>query len=161
MRTLFRLIADIFSRMLGIDEEAEKADMHLSTRALGLALSSFLATFVLVAMYISTKEWFYLVLGAGFLIIFIGILLCYKNQRIYIISDEEFIYSTMFGKKKTYRFEQIIALRKNRDSLTLFVGGDKVHIESSAVLSDRLKKLIIQEFQKKENEEANEKGDEL
>jgi hypothetical protein len=161
MRTLFRLIADIFSRMLGIDEEAEKADMHLSTRALGLALSSFLATFVLVARYISTKEWFYLVLGAGFLIIFIGILLCYKNQRIYIISDEEFIYSTMFGKKKTYRFEQIIALRKNRDSLTLFVGGDKVHIESSAVLSDRLKKLIIQEFQKKENEEANEKGDEL
>ena len=156
MRTLFRLIADIFSRLLGIDEEAEKADMHLSTRALGLALSAFVAFFVLIARYITTDEWFYIVLGIIFLFIFIGILLCYKNQRIYIISDEEFVYSTMFGKKKTYRFDQIIALRKNHDSLTLFVGDGKVHIESSAVMSDRLKKLIIQEFQKKENQEGDE-----
>ena len=104
MRTLFRLIADIFSRLLGIDEEAEKADMHLSTRALGLALSAFVAFFVLIARYITTDEWFYIVLGVGFLLIFLGILLCYKNQRIYVISDEEFIYSTMFGNKKTYRF---------------------------------------------------------
>ena len=123
---------------------------------LGLGLSALVAFFVLIARYITTDEWFYIVLGIIFLFIFIGILLCSKNQRIYIISDEEFVYSTMFGKKKTYRFDQIIALRKNHDSLTLFVGDGKVHIESSAVMSDRLKKLIIQEFQKKENQEGDE-----
>ena len=158
MRTLLRFIAEIFSRLLGIDEEAEKADMHLPTRMLGLGLSALVAFFVLIARYITTDEWFYIVLGIFFLFIFIGILLCYKNQRIYIISDEEFVYSTMFGKKKTYRFDQIIALRKNHDSLTLFVGGGKVHIESSAVMSDRLKKLIIQEFEKKSLERNEETG---
>ncbi len=158
MIALFRLIADVFSRLLGIDEEAEKADMHLSTKTLGLGLSALLAVFVLIARYITTSEWFYLVLGGGFLLIFIGILLCYKNQRIYIISDEEFVYSTMFGKKKTYRFDQIIALRKNHDSLTLFVGDGKVHIESSAVMSERLKGLIIHEFEKKSLERNEETG---
>ncbi len=155
MGTIFRAIAAVIARLLGVDEDAEKADMHLSNRALGLALSAFLAVFVLVARYIITKEWFYLILAAAFLFVFLGILLCYKNQRIYVISDEEFSYTTFLGNKKIYRFDEITALRKNRDSLTLFVGGGKVHIESSAVMSDRLKKLIINSFEKKEEGENN------
>ena len=148
MRTLFRLIAALFTRMLGVDEEAERADMHLSNHALGLALAAILAVFLLIARYISTSQWFNLVFAAAFLLIAIGILLCYKNQRIYVISDEKFVYSTMFGRKKIYRFDQITAIRKNRDSLTLIVGDGKVNIESSAVMSERLRRLIIREFEK-------------
>ena len=148
MRTLFRLIAALFTRMLGVDEEAERADMHLSNHALGLALAAILAVFLLIARYISTDQWFNLIFAAAFLLAAIGILLCYKNQRIYVISDEEFVYSTMFGRRKNYRFDQITAIRKNRDSLTLFVGDGKVHIESSAVMSERLRQLIIREFEK-------------
>ena len=158
MGVIFRAIAAVFTKFLGVDEEAQKADMHLSTRSLGLGLASLLAVFVLIARYISTAEWLYLVLATAFLFIFIGILLCYRNQRIYIISDEEFVYTTMFGRRKNYRFDQIIALRRNRDSLTLFVGDGKVHIESSAIMSDRLKALIIQQFNKKESE-TNDKGE--
>ena len=69
-----------------------------------------------------------------------------------MLSDEEFQYSTFLGNKKIYRFDQITALRKNRDSLTLFLGKNKVHIESSAVMSDRLKALIIEQFKKHEGE---------
>lgn len=152
MKTIFRLIAALITRLLGVDEEAERADMHLSNHSLGLAGASFIYVFVLVAIYINTKEWFYLVLGGVFLLCFIGILLCYKNQRIYVLSDEEFQYSTFLGNKKIYRFDQITALRKNRDSLTLFLGKNKVHIESSAVMSDRLKALIIEQFKKHEGE---------
>ena len=153
MRTIFRLIAGLVTRLLGVDGEAERADMHLSNHHLGLAAAAFLAVFVLVARYIYTKEWFYLVLGVAFLLCCIGILLCYRNQRIYVLSDEEFQYSTFLGNKKIYRFDEITALRKNRDSLTLFLGKNKVHIEARAVLSDRLKTLIIEQFKKHEGEE--------
>ena len=153
MRTLLRLIAGLITRLLGVDEEAERADMHLSNHALGLAGAALLAVFILVARYIYTKEWFYLVLGVAFLLCCIGILLCYRNQRIYVLSDEEFQYSTFFGNKKIYRFDEITALRKNRDSLTLFLGKSKVHIESSAVMSDKLRALIIEQFKKQDAKE--------
>lgn len=153
MRTLLRLIAGLITRMLGVDEEAERADMHLSNHALGLAGAALLAVFILVARYIYTKEWFYLVLGGAFLLCCIGILLCYRNQRIYLLSDEEFQYSTFLGNKKIYRFDEITALRKNRDSLTLFLGKSKVHIESSAVMSDKLRALIIEQFKKQDAKE--------
>ena len=65
-------------------------------------------------------------------------LLCWKNQTIHVISDTQFTYTTMFGNTTTYSFADIQGLRKNQDSMTLFVAGKKVHIESMAVLSDRL-----------------------
>ena len=153
MRTLLRLIAGFITRLLGVDDEAERADMHLSNHHLGLAGTSFLAVFILIARYIYTGEWFYIVLGVVFLLCCIGILLCYRNQRIYILSDEEFQYSTFLGNKKIYRFDEITALRKNKDSLTLFLGKSKVHTEANAVLSDRLKALIIEQFKRQEGEE--------
>ena len=75
-------------------------------------------------------------------------LLCWKNQTIHVLSDERFTYTTMFGKTKTYAFSDIQGLRRNQDSLTLFVANEKVHIESMAVLSDRLIERINQELKK-------------
>ena len=69
-------------------------------------------------------------------------LLCWKNQTIHVISDEQFTYTTMFGKTFTCNFCDIQGLRKNQDSMTLFVAGSKVHIESMAILSDLLVNLI-------------------
>ena len=68
----------------------------------------------------------------------VAALLCWRNQSIHIISDEKFTYTTMFGNTRTYSFSDIQGLRRNQDSLTLFVAGEKVHIESMAVLSERL-----------------------
>ena len=159
MRLFLKTIGVLFEKMIGIDEKAREADMHLPGRMLGMALASLLAVFLLIGRYIFVKEIMYLILAAGFLFIFIGITLCYRNQRIYILSEEEFQYSTFLGNKKVYRFDQIKALRKNHDSLTLFVADGKVHIESSAVLSDRLKAKIINSF--KENEESENQNDQV
>lgn len=153
MSVLLKVIAAVITRLLGIDEEAEKADMHLSNRALALSLTSVLAVFILIARFFTTDDWVYLIFAAAFLLIAIFILLCYRNQRIYILSDEEFQYTTFLGNKKIYKFDDITALRKNRDSLTLFVGKNKVHIESSAVLSERLKALIIKQFKKEKSDD--------
>lgn len=67
---------------------------------------------------------------------------------IHVISDKEFTYTTMFGKTKNYRFADIERLRKNKDSMTLFVAGDKLHMESMAILSERLVELINRELKR-------------
>ena len=82
---------------------------------------------------------FLLALGLG-----VALLLCWKNQTIRIISEEQFVYKTMFGREHTYNFADIQGLRPNKDSVTLFVAGEKVHMESMAVLSENLvRKLNI------------------
>ena len=65
-------------------------------------------------------------------------ILCWKNQWVEMLNEQEFVYSTMFGKKSRYLFSQITDLKQNSDSMTLFVGDRKIHIESCAILSERL-----------------------
>ena len=77
--------------------------------------------------------------------------LCWKNQSIRVISDEQFTYTTMFGNTYTYSFSDIQGLRKNQDSLTLFVADKKVHIESMAVISDSLIERINDALMRNEN----------
>lgn len=74
-------------------------------------------------------------------------LLCWKNQTITVLNDEEFEYSTFLGKKIVYRFSDIRLIRKNNDSMTVYVGNGKVHIESMAVLSHRLIELINRQLE--------------
>lgn len=72
------------------------------------------------------------------LILGITAILCWRNQKITILSDETFEYSTFLGKKTVYRFDEIKGIRKNSDSMTMFVGDGKVHIESAAVMTKAL-----------------------
>ena len=48
------------------------------------------------------------------------------------------------------KFSDITGLKRNADSMTLLVGTEKVHIESCAILSERLIKLIDKELSKEE-----------
>ncbi len=60
----------------------------------------------------------------------------------------------MFGQTRTYYFSDITGLRRNSDSMTLFVGNEKVHIESMAVLSERLVNGINEALEKRYKEEV-------
>ena len=88
--------------------------------------------------------------GIGGILLGIVELMCWKNQSIRVVSDEEFEYTTFLGNTHRYAFRDITALRKNKDSLTLFVGKNKVHMESMAVISERLAKLINQALAEKQ-----------
>jgi len=68
----------------------------------------------------------------------ISLFLCWRNQKITVLSDEAFEYSTFLGKKTIYRFCDIKGIRKNNDSMTMFVGDGKVHIESAAIITKEL-----------------------
>ena len=85
-----------------------------------------------------------LFLGVGILCLGVLACLCWNNQKARVISDQEFEYTTFLGKTHRYYFRDITGLRKNSDSMTLYVDGNKVHIESCAILSERFITLINQ-----------------
>ena len=145
----FRIIVKAVEKLLGMAETSEghRADMFLPDRLLALSIvliAGGLASIVLAI--INSVNW---VIGIVIGFIFgTAAFLCWKNQSIHIISDEQFTYTTMFGNTRTYYFSDIRGLRRNSDSMTLFVADDKVHIESMAVLSDRLIDRINTQLEK-------------
>ena len=90
----------------------------------------------------------FIVAAAACAILSVLAFMCWSNQKIIILDDDRFQYITFTGTKKTYRFSEIKSLRRNNDSLTLFVGNGKVHIESAAILSERLIKKINEALEK-------------
>ena len=96
----------------------------------------------LVFLYSSLKKP-YLLIGAVLCLgLGIAAILCWKNQWIEVIDEHTFVYSTMFGKQTKYHTSQIIDLKQNPDSMTLVLDSGKVHIESCAIVSDRLIEMI-------------------
>ena len=135
-----KLIVKIIEKLFGITmgDNEPRADMYLPERLLAMSLIS-LAIGVACAGY-SIIQFTALPIVLAVLFIILGVLafICWKNQSIHIISDEQFTYTTMFGNTRTYAFSDIQGLRNNQDSLTLFVAGEKIHIESMAIISNRL-----------------------
>ena len=135
-----RILVKIVEKILGMTSSDGKprADMYLPERALAMALV-FLAGGTACGIYAAITHAaaaiVFAVLGLG---LGVALLLCWKNQTIRIISEEQFVYKTMFGREHTYNFADIQGLRPNKDSVTLFVAGEKVHMESMAVLSENL-----------------------
>ncbi|MBQ8409225.1 MAG: hypothetical protein IJY39_10230 [Clostridia bacterium] len=115
-----------------------RADMFLPAWLNGFGIFlDIVAVALLVAMFV-TQIW---ALAIGFVIaglLGVAATLCWKNQTIRIIDEETFEYSTFLGKKIQYKFSDIKELRVNPDSMTLFVGNGKVHIEAMVVISQEL-----------------------
>ena len=125
-------------------QDGPRADMYLPGRLLAMAVAFLAAS---GAAYI----WFGTVQGkpvAGavtavlLILLSIAAFMCWKNQKIRIVSDTEFVYTTFLGTENRYRFDDIVGMRKNRDSLTLVMKTGSVHVESMAVLSAELVEKI-------------------
>lgn len=145
-----KILVKIVEKILGMSSsgDAPRADMYLPERLLAMALV-FLVGGIACGVYaiFSPATWAIVCAVLG-VVMGIVALLCWKNQTIHVISDEQFTYTTMFGNTTTYSFADIQGLRKNQDSMTLFVAGKKVHIESMAILSERLVNHINEALQK-------------
>lgn len=135
-----KILVKIIEKLFGMvpDDDQPRADMFLPDRLLAMALV-FLGGGVVCAIIAVFKVAIWAI-ACAVLGIVLGVfaVLCWKNQSIRIISNEQFTYTTMFGNTHTYSFSDIQGLRKNQDSMTLFVANKKVHIESMAIISDRL-----------------------
>jgi hypothetical protein len=145
-----KLLVKIVEKLLGMADRGEepRADMYMPDKLLTMALV-FLSGGTACAIFavLSFAIW---AVVCAFLGVVLGIfaLLCWRNQGIHVISDEQFTYTTMFGNTRTYSFADIQGLRRNQDSLTLFVANEKVHIESMAVISERLAENINKALEK-------------
>jgi hypothetical protein len=139
-----KILVKIVEKILGMTDsgDAPRADMFLPARLLAMALVLLAAGVALAVFTIISFSAGATVAAVICIVLGIFALLCWKNQCIHVISEEQFTYTTMFGNTRTYSFADIQGLRRNQDSLTLFVAGEKVHIESMAVLSQRLVDLI-------------------
>lgn len=149
-----KILVKIVEMFLGSSTSDDNpADMYLPTWLLAfgivlLAIGTALCILFAASIFTSIGALVFgiLCLGGGVLAY-----LCWKNQKIRILSDEEFEYTTFLGSKRNYYFKDIIGLKQNQDSMTLFVGEGKVHMESCAIISDRLANLINAALEKNNN----------
>ena len=145
----FRLLVKLGELILGkaYPDGEQRADMFLPIKLL-----AFSVVLVMAGIALGVYALFSGAMGAAAgaviaLILGIAACLCWKNQKITVLNDDEFAYSSMFAKKTVYRFSDIRMIRRNNDSMTIFVGNGKVHIESMAILSDRLIERINQQLE--------------
>ncbi len=145
-----RLIVKLAELILGdvYSDENPRADMCLPVKVFALALVLLIAGAAAVVYAIVSASVKAILISVLCLVLGVGALLCWKNQTIRILTDDKFEYTTFLGNKKEYRFSDITGKRKNNDSLTLFVGGGKVHIESSALMTEQLKQKLIEALSK-------------
>lgn len=141
-----KILVKIVEKILGVTYSGDepRADMYLPERALAMCLVMLAGGTVFGVFFALGGASWMLFVAIGGILFGIALLLCWKNQSIRVLSDEEFEYTTFLGNKHRYAFRDITALRKNRDSMTLFVGKNKVHMESMAIISERLADLINQ-----------------
>ena len=135
-----KLLVAIVSAVIG--EREKDADMYLPMWLLVFGVILIALCPVLVVLYFVKKLIIFLPLAVAALLLGSLAVACWRNQSIKILSDTEFCYTTFLGNKRVYKFADITALRRNNDSCTLFVAGDKVHIENCAVMSDRLLDML-------------------
>ena len=130
-----------------VDDEP-RADMFLPAWlfVMGLLLCIFgtIVGIVFAVLQIST-----LMIALAVVMVLLGVaaFLCWKNQTIRMLPNDTFEYSTFLGNKIIYRFSDIKGLKKNTDSMTLFVAEGKVHIESIAIVTDRLSDRINKQLE--------------
>ena len=151
-------LTDAVDKILRIDEEDKNADMQHPGRVavFGVAMTFcglFLAIIALASGALSML--FFAIFS--FLVATLAFL-CYKFQRIFVLSDTEFQYTTFYGKRKIYKFEHIRAIRSNSDSHVLILVDGRINIEPNTVMSERLRELFNNELARVYKENAEKKA---
>ncbi len=128
---------------------SNKKDMHLPVWVLLLGIVFLLGAAVCAyyALTASVYAWLGVAACVGF---GVAAVLCWANQWAVMVDDDSFVYSTMFGKKKQYRFSDIKDLKMNSDSYTLICEDGDIHIEHCAVMSDRFMNAVNSVLEKKQ-----------
>lgn len=113
-----------------------KKDVCLPVAPLVLAIFLFAcaARCIVGCIFVSL---YFLIPAVITLLVGLAAFLSWKNQWIVIENEDEFTYSTMFGRKHRYRFSDIQEIKQNADSKTLILENGKVHIEAMAIVSDQ------------------------
>ena len=125
-------------KFLGVDS-VDRGDMYMPAKLLAMSAIFFFGGIGLgVYAAFCLSSWVWYIVAVAIALLGVSAFLCWRNQNITILSDEEFIHTNMFGKKQVYRFADIKGVRYNADSMVLMVGKRGIFIDAMAVLSHRL-----------------------
>lgn len=89
-----------------------------------------------------------LILAAVCLPLGIAALLCQKNQWAVMKDGDTFVYSTMFGNQKEFRFSEMTEVKMHSDSMDLVFKNGKVHVETIAVMTERFSSTLNDAIQR-------------
>ena len=138
-----RILETIESFFLKKDKDGNpRADVYISSFLLVFGLFLIVGGVgIAIVLFFHFNIW---IIVGSICCILLGVLaiMCWKNQTLRVISEEEFEYTTFWGNTYECRFKDITAIKYNNDSTTIFVGNKKIHIESIAVVSDRFSDLL-------------------
>ncbi len=131
-------------KILGIPEHGDspRSDLMLPNSILYIGIGIF---FVGIALLISNVTNFNssMLLAALLVMLFGSIsIIWWRNSTITIIDTHSFKVSSMFGKVKTYRFDEITGYEKSYNYFTIFVGKEKFNIDETSLMTQRLKSLF-------------------
>lgn len=146
IKLLVKLGEMILRKGEGFSGEEPRADMYLPIWLLAFAI--LLMTGGVIMCIFAIIRYSVGVIVASVIAAFLGVLalLCWKNQTVTMLSDDTFEYSTFLGNKKVYSFSDIRGLKRNNDSMTLYVADGKVHMEACAIITDRLADRIDEQL---------------
>ncbi len=146
----FRLLVRFVEKVLHMtsSDDEPRADMYLPEFVMAFGLVLLAAALVMICFVIASFHFALLAAALAAALLGAAALLCWRNQTIRIVDDDEFIYTTFLGNSHSYRFSQITGIKRSSDSCSLMVGSEKVHIESCAVLSQVLIDRINQALEK-------------
>ncbi len=81
--------------------------------------------------------------------------LTWRNQTIVMLDEERFLYTNWLGKKREYRFSELLDVRRSLDDVVLSFADGKVRFDATAEVSKRLELRLIKAVQnKKEGDPA-------
>ena len=131
-----------------VDAE-DRADMYLPVGVLVFGGFLILLGLLFGAVFILAMQPFLLIMTAVIWVLAgIAMIMCWKNQTIFVLSDEVFEYKTIIGNKKAYRFDEIKEIKKGIGGLTLIVSDSKIDIDSNAIISSRLSEKINEQMER-------------
>lgn len=87
--------------------------------------------------------WLFLAICA-LLLVCLGVIsiLWHKNQAVLLLSEEELLYRSLWGKVYRLKWSDLVEKRRNMDSVTLVFPQKKEHIEQIAIVSPALRKRL-------------------
>ena len=134
------MIAHLLKKILKktADYEKPRADMFLPLWLLVMGIILVVGSLCTITYFMFYFNITWIAVCCALLVLGMAAVLCWANQKIYVLDGFTFEYITMFGHKKVYNFYQITSIKVNNDSFTLYLGNEKIHIESCARMSGRL-----------------------
>ncbi len=129
-------------RKLKQDKGKIRGDMYQPKSLLTLSLILFLVGIACGVGAVDNPEAYNIIIAVIIILLGLFLFLVWKNQKINIISEKEFEYTGVFGKKTVCKFADIKRLYRRSGLSCLSLKGFNILISSTVIMSPELIGLI-------------------